>query len=455
MAVWTLWHPAYWVSGIIKAITAFISCYTALELVPILPQALSLPSPAALEQINQQLVEEIKERTSAEVETERTKNFLDTLINYLPVALFVKDGKEEKFGQLLLVNPACEELFGLKASELIGKTGGDLFPKEQADFYEQKDREAFARGVPEDIPSEVIDSYNKGQRILHTIKVPLYDEHQQPEYLLCISSDITARKQAEAKLQHDAFHDSLTGLPNRTLFVDRLKQILLRQQRHPDWLFGVFFLDLDRFKIINDSLGHLTGDQLLIALGNRLEKCMRASDTLARLGGDEFVILLEELKNQDEAIKVAERIQQALKKPFVLNNQELFVSASIGITLSSSHYYNDPEELLRDADTAMYRAKTRGKACHAVFDISMSNRALEQLRLESDLQRAIERQELVVYYQPIVSLENDQLQGMEALVRWQHPELGLVSPADFIPIAEETGIIIALDHWVLKTAFRQ
>ena len=258
-----------------------------------------------------------------------------------------------------------------------------------------------------------------------------------------------------AKLRHDAFHDSLTGLPNRALLIEHLKQTIHRQQRHPDWLFALLFLDLDRFKTINDSLGHLIGDQLLIALGVRLKKCLRASDTLARLGGDEFVILLEELKNEKEVINVAERIHQTLKKPFVINNQELFVSVSIGITLSSSHQYNDPAELLRDADTAMYRAKTTGKSCHAVFDVSMYDQAVKQLRLETDLRRALERQEFLVYYQPIFSLKNNRLEGMEALVRWQHPLHGLVSPGDFISIAEETGIIIALDQWVLKRACHQ
>ncbi len=264
-----------------------------------------------------------------------------------------------------------------------------------------------------------------------------------------------AIQQAELlqSLQHDALHDSLTNLPNRSLLIEQLKQALKRQRRDPDRLFGVLFLDLDRFKVINDSLGHLVGDQLLIALAHRLEQCKRASDVVARLGGDEFVILLEELSSSESAIKVAERIHQALEKPFILENKELFVSASIGIALSiSPHYYLEPTQLLRDADMAMYHAKKRGKSCYAVFKPSMHTHAQKQFHLENDLQRAISRQELVVYYQPIFSLETNCLERVEALVRWQHPERGLIPLEDFIPMAEETGIIIALDQWVLKNA---
>ena len=265
-----------------------------------------------------------------------------------------------------------------------------------------------------------------------------------------------AIQQAELlqSLQYDALHDSLTNLPNRALLIEQLKQALKRQRRDPDRLFGVLFLDLDRFKVINDSLGHLVGDQLLIALAHRLEQCKRASDVVARLGGDEFVILLEELSSSESAIKVAERIHQALEKPFILNNKELFVSASIGIALSiSPHYYLEPTRMLRDADTAMYQAKERDRSCHAVlFEPSMHNHAQRRLQLENDLRRAISRQEIVVYYQPIFSLETNCLERIEALVRWQHPERGLIPPADFISMAEETGIIIALDQLVLKNA---
>jgi diguanylate cyclase (GGDEF)-like protein len=279
------------------------------------------------------------------------------------------------------------------------------------------------------------------------------DESGQIKGYVGTITDISSHKQAELKLQHNAFHDSLTNLPNRALLIERLEQALQRQQRHPERLFGVLFLDLDRFKVINDSLGHLVGDQLLIALAKRLQQCKRASDTVARLGGDEFVLLLEELTSIESAIKVAERLHQALEKPFLLKHKELFVSASIGIALSSPpNYYLEATQLLRDADTAMYQAKGRGKSCSAVFEPSMHTQAQKLLQLENDLRRAISRQELVIYYQPIFCLETNCLEGVEALVRWQHPEQGLIAPADFIPMAEETGIIVALDRWVLENA---
>ncbi len=308
-----------------------------------------------------------------------------------------------------------------------------------------------------------ISEVKKAQEKLQTFVEELQQNNKELEQLIYATScDLEEPKQIlslhfklMSKLQHNAFYDSLTGLPNRTLLMENLKKAFYRQQRHPDWLFALLFLDLDRFKIINDSLGHSIGDQLLITLGSRLKKCLRASDTLARLGGDESIILLEELKSKEECIKVTERIHQELEKPFILNNQELFISASIGITFSSSQQYKYPEQLLRDADTAMYKAKSLGKSCHVIFDVSMHSQALKQLSLETDLQRALKHQEFLVYYQPILSLKNNRLEGVEALVRWQHPLKGLISPVDFIPIAEESGIIIELDYWVLKSACHQ
>jgi diguanylate cyclase (GGDEF)-like protein/PAS domain S-box-containing protein len=267
-------------------------------------------------------------------------------------------------------------------------------------------------------------------------------------------SDITERKQAEEQLLHDAFHDALTGLPNRALFMDRLSQAVERVKRHPDCSFGVIFLDLDRFKVINDSLGHMVGDQLLVEVSRRLEGCIRAGDTLARLGGDEFTIILDGVGEAADASAMADRIQAQLRRPFNLNNQEVQISASIGIALSTLNY-EKPEDILRDTNIAMHKAKSAGKARYQVFDATMHFHALELLRLETDLRRTAEREEYRVHYQPLVSLKTGQITGFEALVRWQHPERGFVYPKEFIPVAEETGLIIALDRWVLREACQQ
>ena len=266
--------------------------------------------------------------------------------------------------------------------------------------------------------------------------------------------DITARKRAEEQLLHDAFHDTLTGLPNRALFVNHLKLALERAKRHDDLLFALLFLDLDRFKLVNDSLGHGAGDKLLIAVAQKLKACVRPEDTVARLGGDEFAILLNDIADLSAAIHVAERIQKELSAPIRFGGHEVFTSASIGIALSSTGYERT-EDILRDADIAMYRAKSQGQACYEVFDKAMHARALAHLRLEADLRRAVKRQEFCLQYQPIVSLGSNRINGFEALVRWQHPKRGLMYPAEFIPMAEETGLIISLGQWVLREACGQ
>ncbi|MBA3515916.1 MAG: EAL domain-containing protein [Pyrinomonadaceae bacterium] len=260
--------------------------------------------------------------------------------------------------------------------------------------------------------------------------------------------EITARR-------HDAFHDPLTGLPNRALFLDHLEMAMARARRREERLFGVLLLDLDRFKLINDSLGHIVGDELLVAIARRMKDTLRPGDTVARFGGDEFTILLEDIKDDSEVIRVVERFQKELSQPYRLRDHEVFSTASIGIALGAAGNYSKPSDLLRDADTAMYRAKAAGCARYELFDQKMHARATERLSLETDLWQAIKRGEFILHYQPIVFLESNRVSGFEALVRWQHPDRGLVPPAKFIGVAEETGLIIQLGRWVLGEVCRQ
>ncbi|MDM7923536.1 MAG: EAL domain-containing protein [Pyrinomonadaceae bacterium] len=266
--------------------------------------------------------------------------------------------------------------------------------------------------------------------------------------------DITARKLAEDKLLREAMHDSLTGLPNRANFMNRLSQALDCSKAYPEYNLSIMFIDLDRFKNVNDSLGHAFGDQLLVEIAQRLCACVRPADMVARLGGDEFVVLVPGKHSKNEVDLIAERIQSRFTAPFELNGHEIYSSASIGI-LHATENHNSAEEMMRDADTAMYKAKRSGRARHEVFDEKMHLEAIETLRLESDLRRAIQKREFEVFYQPIYSLATDRPEGVEALARWKHPELGYVSPAKFIPLAEEIGLIDELGDLVLATACDQ
>ena len=264
-------------------------------------------------------------------------------------------------------------------------------------------------------------------------------------------ADITELKQAERQIYHQAFHDTLTSLPNRALFMEHLSMALKRAKRRDDYYFAVLYLDIDRFKLVNDSLGHSVGDRLIGAFANRIQESLRELDILARFGGDEFVILLEDIENSEYASSVADRLQQELKRPFMIEGKEVFAPASFGVVLNTRDY-EEPEDIIRDADAAMYHAKENGKAQYKIFDKTLHKKALHLLERETDLRKAVHRNEFENHYQPIVDLQTASLVGFEALIRWNHPQLGLIYPGSFISIAEETGLIIPITQLIARRA---
>src|SRR5581483_6689934 len=308
---------------------------------------------------------------------------------------------------------------------------------------------------------------NGDWRILESTASPIQNGNGRHEHLVIVNRDITERKRAEEMLEHRALHDSLTDLPNRALFLDRLQHSLIRARRHTDYTFVVLFIDIDGFKVLNDSLGHSAGDELLIQFAKRLQSCFRETDTiarsaslleskpadesLARLGGDEFTALLDDVRELSYVIRAARRILERIAQPFNIGGQEIVISASIGIAASSISYA-DAEAVLRDAEIAMYRAKQAGKARCEVFDPAMHSSAVRRLKLETDLRRGIDQGELLVYYQPIIALDSGKIVGFEALSRWKTLQ-GMISPADFIPIADETGLILPINRALMTESF--
>jgi len=343
------------------------------------------------------------------------------------------------------------------ADEEIGAAPGEWFRRVQVDDLERlkHDLKAHLDGETPHFECQHRMIHASGKTVwMMSRGLRVCGEDGKPVRLAGSLTDITEHKDAQAQLEHNAFFDSLTGLPNRALFMDRLEHALSRARRRPDYRFAVLFMDLDRFKVVNDSLGHVLGDKLLVELSKCFQVCLRPDDTAARLGGDEFTILLEDIADVSDTTRVVERIQEQLLKPMNLDGHEIFPTVSIGIAISTPKYER-PEELLRDADAAMYRAKSLGRSRHELFDEAMHARALGQLQLETDMRRAIDRKEFQAYYQPIVSMATGQIAGFEALVRWHHPERGMVSPGEFIPLAEETGLVVPIDQQVLRQACAQ
>lgn len=353
---------------------------------------------------------------------------------------------------IVYANPAAASLFGARSVEaLLGRAVADFVHPDHRENFRARERH-LRENQQSDLKAEKFVRLDSQVRDVEVVMASVIYGGEPAIQIL--TRDITERRRAEEQLLHDAFHDSLTKLPNRALFIDHLKLAVNHCRRRKGYLFAVLFIDLDRFKVINDSLGHMVGDEFLLTVARRLETCLRDGDTIARLGGDEFTILLDGIKDYGDAQRVAERVQEVLGEPFHLAGRELFITASVGIKYSGDGD-EQPEDLLRDADTAMYCAKTLGKAQYQVFDAKMHTRALTLLQIESDLRRAVEREEFHVNYQPIVSLESGRISGFEALVRWHHPERGVILPSEFVSVAEETGLIMQIDRLVLRQACLQ
>jgi diguanylate cyclase (GGDEF)-like protein/PAS domain S-box-containing protein len=400
-------------------------------------------SKEALREANETLEEKVKERTAELRESEMKYR---TIFENTGAATIIV----EQDMTISLANSEFVHISGFEKNDIENI-------KSWLNFVDEKTQRKIRSG-------EVVTDEAKFEQNVPNFECKFIDkDHAQKDMLCAIAAipgsdksvvslaDISELKEAENQIYHQAFHDTLTSLPNRALFMEHLIMAVKRAKRRDDYHFAVLYLDIDRFKLVNDSLGHSVGDSLLVAFANRIKESLREIDTLARFGGDEFVILLEDIESSEYASGVADRLQQELKRPFKIEGKEVFAPASFGV-VSITHDYDEPEDIIRDADAAMYHAKENGKAQYKIFDKTLHKKALHLLQRETDLRKSIHRNEFENHYQPIVDLRTLSLVGFEALIRWNHPDLGLIYPGSFISIAEETGLIIPITQIVAQQA---
>jgi diguanylate cyclase (GGDEF)-like protein/PAS domain S-box-containing protein len=392
--------------------------------------------------------EDITEQRELERERDRNREFLDTIINAVPMPVVVKNAHDRRYA---MVNDSGVEYFSVARDRILGSTAHDIWPPDTADLITLHDDDVLRSSQClyfEDFP---IDSPSRGARIITAKGLAIRNSDGVPQYLLTVIEDVTERKRSEAQIVYMAHHDLLTGLPNRAFFMEKLEEAGARLRRWGE-PFTVLILDLDRFKIVNDSLGHPAGDALLKETATRLKTALRETDVLARLGGDEFAIIqVGEIEHRDGAALLAQRIIELVRAPYVIEGSAVGIGTSIGIAVAPADG-NEPTQLIKNADLALYRGKSQGRNGYCFFDVEMTRKADARHQLENDLRDAIARSEFELFYQPIVEVASTRLRGAEALVRWRHPLRGLVPPDQFIPLAEETGLINALGEWVVQKA---